>query len=532
MFNGMDIEKIVKLRKKEADILTIYDKYEVTCRLKSGEEKNITLYADKGTVPESIPEEYNNKKDEYNKKRGEFFLGMLFQENQSEYIYIGSFNYKNNGKPVNDIYSATKDGLQSKYNLFNTLMEALELYKNGKMTYKEILESFPELIEIQKILESNIENQKPEERREDKAKDFRSSLNPNNYDQKTKLPTKGKHYALGDIHGYKEPYNIALRQIKREDSLVLIGDVVDRGPDGVEILQDLIKRKANTPESNITFILGNHEIMMFEALNYILKLNLSNETIGNINDYFNYNARQERIYKLYREEGHGDIELAETLSKQCEIIKEKIKKTMSNDNINIDKMIETIGIWCNYKNGGIKTLQTFMKLNIDEQKDIFNFLRTSYVMKQQEVQGRKILFVHSRPPKDINIVKNLSQNNNYGVRANDLPPDEFYRMIWDRTDDTYFPCKALGMETVCGHEYEDNTTVVNKKEGYIRLDEGCGHGDAFSVGLYCIEDNTVMHIGQDDEIFRANCTGKIKIIDEKGKESIIESTKIPTEVTR
>ncbi len=411
-------------------------------------------------------------------------------------------------------------------------MESLELYKNGKMTYKEILESFPELIEIQKILESNIENQKPEERREDKAKDFRSSLNPNNYDQKTKLPTKGKHYALGDIHGYKEPYNIALRQIKREDSLVLIGDVVDRGPDGVEILQDLIKRKANTPESNITFILGNHEIMMFEALNYILKLNLSNETIGNINDYFNYNARQERIYKLYREEGHGDIELAETLSKQCEIIKEKIKKTMSNDNINIDKMIETIGIWCNYKNGGIKTLQTFMKLNIDEQKDIFNFLRTSYVMKQQEVQGRKILFVHSRPPKDINIVKNLSQNNNYGVRANDLPPDEFYRMIWDRTDDTYFPCKALGMETVCGHEYEDNTTVVNKKEGYIRLDEGCGHGDAFSVGLYCIEDNTVMHIGQDDEIFRANCTGKIKIIDEKGKESIIESTKIPTEVTR
>lgn len=319
--------------------------------------------------------------------------------------------------------------------------------------------------------------------------------------------------------------------IKPEDSLVLLGDVVDRGPDGVEILQDLIKRKANTPESNITFILGNHEKMMFEALCYILRLHLSPETISNINECYDASRRQKNIYKSYQEEGIGDLKLAEALGKHCTAIKEKIKQTMSN-NINIDKMIEDVGVWCQSKNGGKQTLQAFMNLDEDEQKNMFNFLGASYVMKQQEVQGRKILYVHSRPPKDINIVKKLNQSNDYGIRATELPYDEFYRVVWDREEDTYSQCKDLGFEIVCGHEYEANTTIVNRQEGYTRIDEGCGHGNAFSVGLYCIEDNTVTHIGQDDKIFKTNCTGKIKIVDEKGKESIIEGTKIPQEHTR
>ena len=57
-------------------------------------------------------------------------------------------------------------------------MESLELYKNGRMPYEEILESFPELIEIQGILKSFpklIEIQEIKERREDNV------LNPKNW---------------------------------------------------------------------------------------------------------------------------------------------------------------------------------------------------------------------------------------------------------------------------------------------------------------------------------------------------------------
>lgn len=507
--------------KLEPDILTIYDRYEIKIHLKTGEERTITLYTDKGTVPENIPNEYNGQEKEFKNKIKEFFFSMLFQRNKSEFeIYLGSFNYKDNSKPANDIYSIIKDGSIRKQDLFDNLMETLKLYENGEITYEEFIESFPELTE-------NQEQKENENSTQDKARDFRNSLNPDNYDKETETPQKGKHYVLGDIHGYREPYDTVFKMIKPEDSLVLLGDVIDRGPNGIDMLQDLMKRKANTPESNITFILGNHEKMMYEAINYILKLNLSNATISNINEYFNASCRQKRIYEYYNETGSGDIELAEALGRECAIIKKSIEQAMLNSKVNVDRMIESIGSWCHSKNGGNKTLQAFINLNKDEQKNIFEFLRTSYIMKQEKIQGKDILFVHSRPPKDINLVKGLNQSKDGGMRASEIPHDEFYFVVWNRKEDTYSQCKELGIETVCGHEYEDNTSVVNRQKGYVRIDEGCGHGGSFSVGLYCIEDDTITHIGQDGRAFENHGTGKIKVIDEKGNETIIKDTKIP-----
>lgn len=529
MFNGIDRKEIQSLEltnKLEPNILTIYDRYEIRIHLKTGEEKTITLYTDKGTVPEKIPDEYKGQEKEFKSKIKEFFFKTLFQRNKSESeIYLGSFNYKDNSKPVNDIYSNAKSGVV-KQALFDNLRECLELYDSGEITYEEFMDEFPELAENQDLKE----NENP---RKDSVKAFRDSLNPDNdnYDKETEPPKIGKHYVLGDIHGYKEPYDKAFQMIKPEDSLVLLGDVVDRGPNGIDMLQDLIRRKANTPESNITFILGNHENMMFTSINYILRLNLSHETISNIIDYFNASCRQERIYENYNETGSGDIELAEALGRECAIIKKNIEKAVLDPKVNVDRMIESIGTWCHSKNGGNKTLQAFMNLDKDEQKNIFEFLRTSYIMKQQKVQGKDILFVHSRPPKDINLVKGLKQSKDGGMRASEIPPDEFDFVVWNREIDTYSQCKELGLKTICGHEYEDNTSIVDRQKGYVRIDEGCGHGGRFSVGLYCIEDDTITHIGQDSKTFETYGTGKIKIIDERGREETIKGTKIPQERT-
>lgn len=168
MFNRKNVENIdltsFKINKLEPDILTIYDRYELKFRLKTGEEKNITLYADKGTVPENIPNEYIGKEAEYNNKQREFFLSFLFKSNERESeIYIGSFNYENNGKPVNDILSSTKDGLQSKNDLFNLLMEGLEEYKNGEITYEFFIETFPELAENKEVKEKRYYEPKKQE---------------------------------------------------------------------------------------------------------------------------------------------------------------------------------------------------------------------------------------------------------------------------------------------------------------------------------------------------------------------------------
>ena len=64
------------------------------------------------------------------------------------------------------------------------------------------------------------------------------------------------NYACSDIHGLKERYDHMMEYIKEEDTLYLLGDVIDRGKDGIAILLDVMKRK------NVVMLLGNHEYMM------------------------------------------------------------------------------------------------------------------------------------------------------------------------------------------------------------------------------------------------------------------------------
>lgn len=64
-------------------------------------------------------------------------------------------------------------------------------------------------------------------------------------------------YAMSDLHGDRDRFHRMLRLIdfSAQDRLYVIGDVVDRGADGVGLLQDIRAAK------NITLLLGNHEEM-------------------------------------------------------------------------------------------------------------------------------------------------------------------------------------------------------------------------------------------------------------------------------
>lgn len=68
-------------------------------------------------------------------------------------------------------------------------------------------------------------------------------------------------YVMSDIHGQKKLFDRMLKQINfsPEDELYILGDVVDRGPDGIKML---LKTK-RTP--NIHLLMGNHEYMMMNA---------------------------------------------------------------------------------------------------------------------------------------------------------------------------------------------------------------------------------------------------------------------------
>ena len=52
-------------------------------------------------------------------------------------------------------------------------------------------------------------------------------------------------YAVSDLHGCYDKYIKLLERLKMtsDDSLYILGDIVDRGSDGMKILLGLIKRK-------------------------------------------------------------------------------------------------------------------------------------------------------------------------------------------------------------------------------------------------------------------------------------------------
>lgn len=74
-------------------------------------------------------------------------------------------------------------------------------------------------------------------------------------------------YIISDIHGCNIKFRKALKSIKlkKEDTLVLLGDLIDRGPDSKEVLDTVFLLKEHN--FNIICIKGNHEQMLLDSLN-------------------------------------------------------------------------------------------------------------------------------------------------------------------------------------------------------------------------------------------------------------------------
>lgn len=75
------------------------------------------------------------------------------------------------------------------------------------------------------------------------------------------------NYAMSDIHGCYEKYREMLELIEfvPRDTLYVLGDVIDRGPDGIKILQDMNGRP------NVFPLLGNHEFTAAVCLPWLME---------------------------------------------------------------------------------------------------------------------------------------------------------------------------------------------------------------------------------------------------------------------
>lgn len=127
-------------------------------------------------------------------------------------------------------------------------------------------------------------------------------------------------YVMSDLHGCYEEYIQALREIdfSDKDELYVLGDVVDRGEDGIKILQDMMLRP------NVIPILGNHEYMAMMVLRRLSK-EITDETaegyltLDDMTNYFHWtsdggNATASAFRKLDRETQNDILEYLEEFS--------------------------------------------------------------------------------------------------------------------------------------------------------------------------------------------------------------------------
>lgn len=83
-------------------------------------------------------------------------------------------------------------------------------------------------------------------------------------------------YVIADIHGCYEEYIELMRKInlsEDNDYLYILGDTLDRGPEPIKVLLDIMKRQ------NVTYIIGNHEYLF---LCFMRKLGLDLSKVDNM----------------------------------------------------------------------------------------------------------------------------------------------------------------------------------------------------------------------------------------------------------
>lgn len=69
-------------------------------------------------------------------------------------------------------------------------------------------------------------------------------------------------YVMSDIHGNMQYFNSVMKKIdlQPKDTLYILGDVIDRHPDGIKILRRIMAMP------NAKMLLGNHEYMMLNSI--------------------------------------------------------------------------------------------------------------------------------------------------------------------------------------------------------------------------------------------------------------------------
>src|ERR1700691_3917941 len=106
---------------------------------------------------------------------------------------------------------------------------------------------------------------------------------------KSPQPAAGRVFAIGDIHGCPDELGVILNAIKpvHGDTVVFVGDYVDRGPSAHDVIELLLDRERQGG-AEFVFLKGNHEDMMSAFLGLP----------GNYGESFLFNGGSATLHRL------------------------------------------------------------------------------------------------------------------------------------------------------------------------------------------------------------------------------------------
>lgn len=109
---------------------------------------------------------------------------------------------------------------------------------------------------------------------------------------------------MSDLHGNADAYHLMLKKInfQKDDMLYILGDILDRGPNPIKIIMDLMQR------ANVEVIAGNHCVMACECIPLLLK-EVTDDSIAELNE--------EKLMKIFDWQQNGGTTTIEELRK-CE----------------------------------------------------------------------------------------------------------------------------------------------------------------------------------------------------------------------
>lgn len=147
-------------------------------------------------------------------------------------------------------------------------------------------------------------------------------------------------YVLSDIHGNLRRFESVMNQInlQPDDTLYILGDVVDRYPHGVKILRQIMKMP------NVKMLIGNHEYMMLRAIGHCKDAADEKE---------NTNWKERRLW--YRNGGMVTHEYLKHIKKEY---RADVFRYLRQLPINIDVQVNGI----NYKLVHASPIENFMSL--------------------------------------------------------------------------------------------------------------------------------------------------------------------------